>query len=124
MNQSAFEQQVEHFLRDPDVDLHSQYCKNIDAVGEGLGHQNVKAMICDDIQSQPEAFLASIEQFLGIPARDHSNHNNLNRRINTTETPAPPALFRKHCAPIVARELEGLLARGVAVPQQWMETPG
>ena len=80
-------------------------------------------MMFDDIQNQPEALLASVEQFLEIPARDHSSHNNLNRRINTTAVQAPPAVFRKQCAPIVARELNGLLARGIAVPRRWMETP-
>ena len=119
INSSKFEQQIEHFLSDPVVDTHSQYCRNLDAVCEGLGHQNVKVMIFDDIQNQPEALLASVEQFLDISARNHSNHNNINRRINTTAVQAPPDVFRQHCAPIVARELNGLLARGVAVPRRW-----
>ena len=120
---SDFEQQIEHFLSNSAVNRHSQYCSNLDAVCDGLGHQNAKAILFDDIQNQPEALLASIEQFLEIPARDHSGHNNLNRRINTTVVQAPPAVFRKQCAPIVARELNGLLARGIAVPRRWMETP-
>ena len=123
INTSDFEQRIEHFLRDPAVNMHSQYCKNLDAVCEGLGHQNVKAMIFDDIQNQPEALLASVEQFLEIPTRNHSSHNNLNRRINTTANQAPPAVFRQHCAPIVARELNGLRARGIAFPRRWMEMP-
>ena len=98
INPSDFEQQIEHFLSSSAANKHSQYCNNLDAVCEGLGHQNVKAMIFDDIQNQPEALLASVEQFLEIPARDHSSHNNLNRRINTTAAEAPPAVFRQHCA--------------------------
>ena len=121
INPSDFEQRIEHFLSDSAVNIHSQYCKNLDAVCEGIGHQNVKAMIFDDIQNQPEALLASVEQFLEIPARDHSSHNNLKRRINTTADQAPPAVFRQHCAPIVARELNGLLARGIEVPRRWRE---
>ena len=123
INPSDFEQQIEHFLSSSAANRHSQYCNNLDAVCEGLGHQNVKAMIFDDIQNQPEALLASVEQFLEIPARDHSSHNNLNRRINTTAAEAPPAVFRQHCAPIVEREVEGLKARGIAVPDQWTEVP-
>ena len=123
INPSDFEKEIEHFLNDPDVNLHSQYCSNLDAVCEGLGHQNVKALLFDDIQDQPEALLASVEQFLKIPARDHSSHNNLNRRINTTAAQAPPAVFRQHCAPIVARELHGLQIRGIAVPRRWTEMP-
>ena len=119
INPSDFEQQIEQFLNDPAVNVHSQYCNNLDAVCEGLGHQNVKAMIFDDIQDQPEALLASVEQFLEITARDHSSHNNLKRRINTTADHAPPAVFRRHCAPIVEREVEGLKERGVAVPGRW-----
>ena len=121
INPSNFEQRIEHFLSDSAVNVHSQYCRNLDAVCEGLGHQNVKAMIFDDIQNQPEALLASVEQFLEIPARDHSSHNNFKRRINTTADQAPPAVFRQHCAPIVARELNGLLARGIEVPRRWRE---
>ena len=105
------------------MNAHSEYCSNFDAVCEGLGHQNVRAILFDDIQNQPEALLAGVEEFLGIPARDHSSHKNLNRRINTTATQAPPAVFRQHCAPIVARELNGLLARGIAVPRRWIEIP-
>ena len=123
INPSDFEQQIEHFLSSSAANKHSQYCNNLDAVCEGLGHQNVKAMIFDDIQNQPEALLASVEQFLEIPARDHSSHNNLNRRINTTADQAPPAVFRQHCAPIVEREVEGLKARGIAVPDRWTEVP-
>ena len=123
INPSDFEKEIEHFLNDPDVNVHSQYCSNLDAVCEGLGHQNVKALLFDDIQDQPEALLASVEQFLEIPARDHSSHNNLNRRINTTAAQAPPAVFRQHCAPIVARELHGLQIRGIAVPRRWTEMP-
>ena len=123
INPSDFEKEIEHFLNDPDVNVHSQYCSNLDAVCEGLGHQNVKALLFDDIQDQPEALLASVEQFLKIPARDHSSHNNLNRRINTTAAQAPPAVFRQHCAPIVARELNGLQIRGIAVPRRWTEMP-
>lgn len=123
INPSDFEKEIEHFLNDPDVNVHSQYSSNLDAVCEGLGHQNVKALLFDDIQDQPEALLASVEQFLKIPARDHSSHNNLNRRINTTATQAPPAVFRQHCAPIVARELNGLQIRGIAVPRRWTEMP-
>ena len=123
INPSDFEQQIEHFLSSSAANKHSQYCNNLDAVCEGLGHQNVKAMIFDDIQNQPEALLASVEQFLEIPARDHSSHNNLNRRINTTAAEAPPAGFRQHCAPIVEREVEGLKARGIAVPDRWTEVP-
>ena len=123
INPSDFEQQIEHFLSSSAANKHSQYCNNLDAVCEGLGHQNVKAMIFDDIQNQPEALLASVEQFLEIPARDHSSHNNLNRRINTTAAEAPPAVFRQHCAPIVEREVEGLKARGIAVPDRWTEVP-
>ena len=123
INPSYFEKEIEHFLNDPDVNVHSQYCSNLDAVCEGLGHQNVKALLFDDIQDQPEALLASVEQFLKIPARDHSSHNNLNRRINTTAAQAPPAVFRQHCAPIVARELHGLQIRGIAVPRRWTEMP-
>ena len=123
INPSDFEKEIEHFLNDPDVNVHSQYCSNLDAVCEGLGHQNVKALLFDDIQDQPEALLASVEQFLKIPARDHSSHNNLNRRINTTAAQAPPAVFRQHCAPIVARELHGLQIRGIAVPRRWTEMP-
>ena len=118
---STFEQQIEQFLSDSGVNSHSQYCSNLDAVCEGLGHRNVKAILFDDIQNQPEALLASIEQFLEIPARDHSSHNNLHRRINTTAVQAPPAVFRQHCASIVARELNGLLDRGIAVPRRWRE---
>ena len=121
INPSDFEQQIAHFLSDPDVNVHSQYCSNLDAVREGLGHQNVKAILFDDIQDQPKALLASVEQFLEITARDHSSHNNLNRRINTTAAQAPPAVFRMHCAPIVEREVEGLKERGIAVPRRWME---
>jgi len=123
INPSDFEKEIEHFLNDPDVNVHSQYCRNLDAVCEGLGHQNVKALLFDDIQDQPEALLASVEQFLEIPARDHSSHNNLNRRINTTAAQALPAVFRQHCAPIVARELHGLQIRGIAVPRRWTEMP-
>ncbi|WP_186509062.1 sulfotransferase domain-containing protein [Synechococcus sp. RS9902] len=123
INPSDFEKEIEHFLNDPDVNVHSQYCSNLDAVCEGLGHQNVKALLFDDIQDQPEALLASVEKFLKIPARDHSSHNNLNRRINTTAAQAPPAVFRQHCAPIVARELNGLQIRGIAVPRRWTEMP-
>ena len=119
INPSDFEQQIEQFLNDPAVNVHSQYCNNLDAVCEGLGHQNVKAMIFDDIQDQPEALLASVEQFLEITARDHSSHNNLRRRINTTADQAPPAVFRRHCVPIVEREVEGLKERGVEVPGRW-----
>jgi len=119
INPSDFEQQIEQFLNDPAVNVHSQYCNNLDAVCEGLGHQNVKAMIFDDIQDQPEALLASVEQFLEITARDHSSHNNLRRRINTTADQAPPAVFRRHCVPIVEREVEGLKERGVGVPGRW-----
>ena len=121
INSSEFEQQIGYFLRSSSVNRHSQYCSNLDAVCEGLGQQNVKAVIFDDIQHHPEALLASIEQFLEIPARDHSSHNNLNRRINTTAAHAPPALFRQHCAPIVEREIEGLKERGIAVPRRWTE---
>ena len=103
------------------MNRHSQYCSNFDAVCEGLGHQNVKAMVFDDIQNQPEALLARVEQFLEITARDNSSHNNLNRRINTTAAQAPPAVFRMHCAPIVEREVEGLKERGIAVPRRWTE---
>jgi len=123
INPSDFEQQIAHFLSDPDVNVHSQYCSNLDAVREGLGHQNVKAILFDDIQDQPKALLASVEQFLEITARDHSSHNNLHRRINTTAAQALPAVFRKHCAPIIERELDGLLARGIEVPRRWRETP-
>ena len=119
INPSDFEQQIEQFLNDPAVNVHSQYCNNLDAVCEGLGHQNVKTMIFDDIQDQPEALLASVEQFLEITARDHSSHNNLRRRINTTADQAPPAVFRRHCVPIVEREVEGLKERGVGVPGRW-----
>jgi len=121
INPSDFEQQIEQFLSNSAVNRHSQYCSNFDAVCEGLGHQNVKAMVFDDIQNQPEALLASVEQFLEITARDHSSHNNLNRRINTTAAQAPPAVFRMHCAPIVEREVEGLKERGIAVPRRWTE---
>ena len=121
INPAEFEQQIEQFLSNPAVNVHSQYCRNLDAVCEGLGQQNVKEMIFDDIQNQPEALLASVEQFLEIPARDHSSHNNLKRRINTTADQAPPAVFRQRCAPIVARELNGLLARGIEVPRRWKE---
>ena len=122
INQSEFEQKIEDFLLNSAVDDHSQYCKNFDAVREGLGEQNVKAMIFDDIQKKPETFLASVEKFLDISAKDHSSHHNLNRRINTTESQAPPAVFRKHCAAIVERELDGLRARGIRVPNRWIET--
>ena len=123
INPPEFEKEIEQFLKDPDVNVHSQYCRNLDAVCEGLGHQNVKALLFDDIQDQPEALLASVEQFLEIPARDHSSHNNLNRRINTTAAQSPPAVFRQHCAQIVARELHGLQIRGIAVPRRWKEMP-
>ena len=116
INSSEFEQQIGNFLRSSTVNRHSQYCSNLDAVCEGLGHQNVKTILFDDIHNQPEALLASVEQFLEIPAQDHSSHHNLNRRINTGgQIPS--------CVPAAQpRSWRELVAAGSGIgPRRWRE---
>ena len=122
INSSEYEQQIGNFLRSSTVNRHSQYCSNLDAVCEGLGHQNVKTILLDDIHNQPEALLASVEQFLEIPAQDHSSHTT--STAGSQRRSKLPAVFRQHCAPIVEREIEGLKERGIAVPRRWTDDAG
>ena len=108
------------FLSSHQVEQHSSYCKNLDAVRGGLGDEQVKIVFFDAIAKQPEQLLASIETFLQISSKDHASHPNLHRAINTTAAKTPPPSFRKLCAPIVERELHGLRERGINVPSAWM----
>ena len=102
------------------VELHSAYCNNLDAVRAGLGAQQVKVVFFDAIAQQPNQLLRSIEQFLEISSKDYSSHPNLHRAINTTAANTPPPSFRHLCRPIVEREIQGLRERGIHVPSTWL----
>jgi len=112
--------QSEAFLSSRQVELHSAYCNNLDAVRAGLGAQQVKVVFFDAIAQQPEQLLRSIEQFLEISSKDYSSHPNLHRAINTTAANTPPPSFRHLCRPIVEREVKGLRERGINVPSTWL----
>lgn len=113
--------QTKTFLSSRQVEQHSHYCRNLDAVRTGLGDDQVKVMFFDDIANRPEHFLASIEVFLDIACMNHSTNPNLHRAINTTTANTPPLSFRKLCAPIVEREVQGLRERDINIPSDWMK---
>ena len=117
-------EQAKAFLQSQLVAQHSNYCRNLDAVRAGLGTNQVKAAIFDDIQNNPQQLLKSIEKFLDIPEKDYTLHPNLHQPINTTATTKPPSIFKHLCKPIVNRELDGLSKRGVAIPTRWLALAG
>lgn len=117
--ESQLIQQATTFLTTRSAKIHSQYCLNLDNARAGLGAENVKPLIFDDIQNKPTDFLRSIEQFLNISKCDYSNIGDLNRKINTTSNDSPPEQFRQLCESITYREIEGLDHRGIQVPQHW-----
>ena len=112
-------QQASKFIGTRSAQVHSQYCLNLDNARAGLGIENVKPLIFDDIQDKPVEFLRSIEQFLKISEFNHSNAGELKRKINTTSNNSPPKQFRQLCESITHRELEGLNRRGIDIPQRW-----
>jgi len=122
LSTSELKQHIKKFLNNSSTRRHSEYCRNYDSVYKGLGEQNIKIIMFDEIHAQPENLLASIEQFLEIAHKDHTGHDNLYRPINTTQPSPPPEIFRNLCAPIVEHELNGLKARGIVVPKRWMNT--
>ena len=112
-------QQASKFIGTRSAQTHSQYCLNLDNARAGLGIENVKPLIFDDIQEKPVEFLKSIEQFLTISGFNYLNAGDLKRKINTTTNNSPPKQFRQLCESIIHRELEGLHRRGIDVPQRW-----
>ena len=113
-------QQASTFLATRSARIHSQYCFNLDNARAGLGIENVKALIFDDIQDKPLEFLKSIEKFLKISDHNYTNTGDLGRKINTTSNNIPPLQFRLLCEAITRREIEGLNHRGIKVPQRWL----
>ena len=112
-------QQASKFIGTRSAKIHSQYCLNLDNARAGLGIENIKPLIFDDIQDKPVELLRSIERFLKISEFNYLNTGDLNRKINTTSNNSPPKQFRQLCEPIIHREIEGLNRRGVDVPQRW-----
>ena len=112
-------QQASKFIGTRSAKIHSQYCLNLDNARAGLGIENIKPLIFDDIQDKPVELLRSIERFLKISEFKYLNTGDLKRKINTTSNNSPPKQFRQLCEPIIHREIEGLNRRGVDVPQRW-----
>ena len=112
-------QQASKFIGSRSAQIHSQYCLNLDNARAGLGIENIKPLIFDDIQDKPVELLRSIERFLKISEFNYLNTGDLKRKINTTSNNSPPKQFRQLCEPIIHREIEGLNRRGVDVPQRW-----
>ena len=112
-------QQASKFIGTRSAKIHSQYCLNLDNARAGLGIENIKPLIFDDIQDKPVELLRSIERFLKISEFNYLNTGDLKRKINTTSNNSPPKQFRQLCEPIIHREIEGLNRRGVDVPQRW-----
>ena len=110
---------IKAFLDSDEATRHSRYCGNIDAVRRGLGRDNVKILIFDDIKTNPEGFLESIENFLGIKTKHYLDHKNLHKKINQTATNTPPESFQHLCRDITNRELCGLSSRNIRVPDHW-----
>ena len=113
-------EQASTFLNTRSAQIHSQYCLNLDNARAGLGIENVKPLIFDDIQDKPVELLRSIERFLKTSEFNYSNIGDLNRKINTTPNNSPPAKFRQLCNSLTHREIEGLNRRGIEVPQRWL----
>ena len=113
-------QQASTFLATRSAKIHSQYCLNLDNARSGLGIENIKPLIFDDIQNKPLEFLQSIEQFLGISEYNYTKIGDLGRKINTTSNNIPPLQFRQLCGSITRRELEGLNQRGIKIPECWL----
>ena len=110
---------IKAFLGSDEANHHSRYCQNIDAACAGLGSDNLKVLIFDDIKMNPEEFLESIENFLGIKKKHYLDHKNLHKKINHTETNAPPELFQILCRELTERELCGLSDRNIQIPGDW-----
>ncbi len=110
---------IKAFLGSDEANYHSRYCQNIDAAREGLGSENVKILIFDDIKTNPEEFLESIENFLGIKKKYYLDHKNLHKKINQTEINTPPELFQILCRELTERELCGLSDRNIQIPDHW-----
>ena len=115
---------VKAFLDSHEANHHSCYCQNIDAACEGLGRENVNVLIFDDIKTNPERFLESIENFLGITNKHYLDHKNLRRKINHTATNPPPESFENLCREITERELSGLTKRNIQFPDHWADRLG
>jgi len=110
---------IKAFLGSDEANHHSRYCQNIDAACAGLGSDNLKILIFDDIKTNPQEFLESIENFLGIKKKHYLDHKNLHKKINHTETNAPPELFQILCRELTERELCGLTDRNIQIPGHW-----
>ena len=79
----------------------------------------MKILIFDDIKTNPEEFLESIENFLGIKKKYYLDHKNLHKKINQTEINTPPELFQILCRELTERELCGLSDRNIQIPDHW-----
>ena len=112
------DRQLRAFARQRMIRDNGDYARVLRNMRAGLGPDQLKVMIYEDIHANPRAALAEIEDFLNIARFDYPEHL-LARKVNVSpELPMPPG-FADLLARDTAKVLAGMEQAGIAVPDSW-----
>jgi hypothetical protein len=106
------------FLEESGCFRHGAYSATIDMIHAAVGRENCLIWYFDDIEHNPQALMASFEEFLGIRHFDYPPAA-LAIRHNETGWKTPPVAFIEAARPVVRAELEALDRLGVEIPEDW-----
>lgn len=110
---------MEHHIRhEPHYLPHSDYLAAITRMQNALPPECLHINFFDRIPREPRAFIVDIEQFLGVEHFELAD-DMVTRVVNPSPPQPMPDGFAERFAEDVKRQVEGLRALGIAVPDSW-----
>ncbi len=112
----TYQQQGE--IRDEDLVRHSLYARHLQALLASVEPGKIQLLSYEQIQSDPEGLLRTLETFLGLP-HHHYLPEKLHRKINASTNEGRPPWIKEHFYPLIAQDLQALRTMNLGFSEQW-----
>ena len=110
--------QMAAFARQDFLWENAEYGAAVRRMREGLPDGVLRFAWHEEIHADERAFLAGVEAWLGLTAREYPDRL-LSRKVNTTDARPMPPWFRDLFADDLSRITDELRAEGLPVPHSW-----